>query len=278
MNTVFRSIEGERAVLAYYDEGLRKWPVPYESYSLPTRRGRTHIIASGPTSAPALVLLHGAGSNSVFWLGDIEEYSSRFRVFALDIPGEPGKSEPIRSSYETLAYAEWLYDVIHGLKLKKTSIIGLSQGGWTALRFSAAFPDLIDKLVLMSPAGIVPTKPSFLFKAVFYSMLGRTGIKKLNRLVLGGPQADPQACEYMELIMKHVKSRFDREYIFDAHELKRLSMPVLLIGGKLDVVRSIEEIEMRLSKTLPQFHSIIESKMGHVPNGINKEVMCFLTA
>jgi pimeloyl-ACP methyl ester carboxylesterase len=52
--------------------------------------------ACGQPDAPPLVLLHGAGFNSVSWMGDVATWAQRFRVFAVDIIGHPGLSAPTR--------------------------------------------------------------------------------------------------------------------------------------------------------------------------------------
>jgi hypothetical protein len=55
----FKTPEGEARFRAAYDAGLKLWPIPYEELDVPTRFGMTHVVAAGPTNAPALVLLHG---------------------------------------------------------------------------------------------------------------------------------------------------------------------------------------------------------------------------
>ena len=55
--------------MAFYDAVLELWPRPYETLRLPIRHGETFIIASGKQDAPPLVLLHGAASNPVLWIG-----------------------------------------------------------------------------------------------------------------------------------------------------------------------------------------------------------------
>jgi pimeloyl-ACP methyl ester carboxylesterase len=52
--------------------------------------------ACGQPDAPPLVLLHGAGFNSISWMGDVATWAQRFRVFAVDIIGHPGLSAPTR--------------------------------------------------------------------------------------------------------------------------------------------------------------------------------------
>jgi len=44
---VFVTEENRAKLIALYDEGLRRWPVPFETFFTDTRYGRTHVIASG---------------------------------------------------------------------------------------------------------------------------------------------------------------------------------------------------------------------------------------
>lgn len=88
----FKSSEGKRAILKFYDSLAEQSHVDYEKILVSTRYGDTFIMASGAREAPPLILLHGSGINSVMWLGDLPTYARNYRVYAVDIPGEPGKS------------------------------------------------------------------------------------------------------------------------------------------------------------------------------------------
>jgi pimeloyl-ACP methyl ester carboxylesterase len=102
---LYKSFAGETEVMALYDKVLSHWPVPHDDSRLDTRFGETFIIASGPPKSPPLILLHGACSNAVSWVGEVGLYSRYFRTYAVDIPGDPGRSAPIRLSWNNLAYA-----------------------------------------------------------------------------------------------------------------------------------------------------------------------------
>src|SRR5512133_1779901 len=99
--SVFRTPAGEEAVMAFYDNILAHWPVSYETLNIPTRHGSTFVVASGDRTAMPLVLLHGAGTNSAIWAGDVAEYSRTYRVYAIDLLGEPGKSAPHRPAWNS---------------------------------------------------------------------------------------------------------------------------------------------------------------------------------
>jgi pimeloyl-ACP methyl ester carboxylesterase len=97
--------------------------VPCETLNIPTRHGKTFGITSGNKSAPPLLLMHGAGSNSLIWAEDVIEYSRKYRVFAVDVLGEPGKSTPNRPARGSLAYVEWLEDLYSAPKINEAALI-----------------------------------------------------------------------------------------------------------------------------------------------------------
>ena len=96
MTPIYTSPDGARAVEQRYRELLDGWPVPADHLRVPTREGETFVVASGRADAPPLVLLHGSGSNALMWAPDVAAWSERFRVYAVDLIGEPGLSAPAR--------------------------------------------------------------------------------------------------------------------------------------------------------------------------------------
>jgi pimeloyl-ACP methyl ester carboxylesterase len=262
--SIYKSPETERVVMAIYAGLLERWPVPREEFKLQTHIGETFIIASGPASAKAIILLHGANSNALSWMGDIPALSKTNRVYAVDIPGDPGRSAPSRPNWNGNGYVEWLEDILTGLKIETTALIGLSQGGWNALKFASHHPEKVSKLVLLSPAGVINDRPSFLIKAVFYSLAGKKGVLALSRMTFGKMEVSEEAVKFMNVILTHFKSRFERLQLFSEPELSRLPMPVLLIGGRRDAIRDVHKIKQRLEKFVPGLKSQIYPDQGHV--------------
>jgi pimeloyl-ACP methyl ester carboxylesterase len=274
--SIYKSPESERVVMAIYGGLLERWPVSREELRLETRIGETFIIASGPLSAPPVILLHGANSNSLSWMGDIPAIAKSRRVYAIDIPGDPGRSAPSRPKWNGNGYVQRLEDILVGLKIRKTALIGLSQGGWNALKFASYHPEKVSKLVLLSPAGVINDRPSFLFKAVLYSLAGKKGVRALSRLTFGDVDMSEEAVKYMDVILTHFKSRFEILKSFSEPELSRLGMPVLLIGGRLDAIRDVYKIKRRLEKFIPGLKSQIHPDQGHVLINQADTIMPFL--
>ncbi|MBK1895355.1 alpha/beta fold hydrolase [Chryseobacterium paridis] len=275
-NTVFKNDEGRQKILTMYDNALQSSNADIKSKICKTSFGDTFILEAGNENDEVVVLLHGASSNSTSWISEISIYAQKYRVLAIDIIGEPGKSAEVRLPYETTDYAQWLNEVLGTLCIQKINLVGLSQGGWLGIRFASSFPEKINKLVLLSPAGVVKTNGSFVLKAIFYSLFGKAGRKKINKIILGNQKVDPKILEFMNLMQNNVHSRMDKEYIFEDHELQKLKMPVLVIGGRNDVVRSIERISERFNRTLPIYTTIIDEDKGHVLINKAKEIIHFL--
>jgi pimeloyl-ACP methyl ester carboxylesterase len=273
---LYKSFAGEAEVMAWYDKVLSHWPVPHDDSRLDTRFGETFIIASGSRELPPLILLHGACSNAVSWIGEVVTYSRYFRTYSVDIPGDPGRSASNRLSWNSSAYAEWLADVFDGLNIRQSSLLGLSQGGWNALLFAALYPERVRKLVLLSPAGVTSDRASFLARAILYSLLGKRGASALNHYILESNTIDPAAIAYMNVIMTHFKPRIEPLKIFSDSDLERLTMPVLLLGGAHDKIRDVSQISARMKKVLPHLTTHIFPDKGHVLVNTAQEIIPFL--
>lgn len=273
---IYKTPAGEKAVMALYDAALEQWPVPYETLTIPTRHGDTFVIASGETGAPPLILLHGAGTNSAIWIGDVAEYSRRYRVYTVDLLGEAGKSAPNRPAWDGPAYAEWLDDVFTGLKIDRAVLIGISQGSWTALKFAVMKPECVEKLILLTPGGIVPDRLSFILKIIPLSMLGRWGLQRIIHLLYGDQVVPDGVEEITAIVTRHFKSRIGVLPIFSDEELQRLTMPIFLLGGSKDSLRNMEKIAARMRSLVPHLTVSIIPGAGHAILNTTQPIMAFL--
>jgi len=274
--SVFKSEEGKRAVLAAYDAVLQCWPVPCEAREIDTRHGRTFVIAWGDSALPPLFLIHGSGSNAAMWIGDAAEYSRHFRVYALDIPGEAGKSRDIRPNLHSAAHAEWLHDVFDALGVAKAAFTGISLGGWAALKFAAAYPDRVDKLVLLCPAGIGPRKLSPVFSLLLMKLKGRRSAEKAMRKVYEGADIPKEAVAYSMLISQNFNYYRGAMPRFSNAELARLTMPVLFIAGEKDAMLDMRSAAKRAQKHIPNVRIMLLPGAGHVLIDQRERIMPFL--
>ena len=242
----FKSEEGKNEIFKYYESLIAKSNSAYEEIIVNTNYGDTYILAMGEKNLPPLILLHGSGMNSAMWIKEMEQYSLSYRVYAVDMPGEPGKSDERQLPFDGDDFPLWLNDVFNALLIKKASIVGISLGAWLGTKFSIKYSNKVDKLVLICPAGIGPQRKSFVFKALFYSILGDKGIDKLYCKVNGDKPLPEIILNYQKLIGRHFNFRKEIIPLFSDEELRKLTMPIALFVGAKDIMLYSEKTANRL--------------------------------
>ncbi|MCT3897510.1 alpha/beta hydrolase [Elizabethkingia meningoseptica] len=262
--TYFKSSLAKKNVLKAYDMALDKAKKEISQKVINTKFGKTHILESGKNNDNVMILLHGAASNASSWIPELLYFSKQYKVLAIDIIGEAGKSDENRLSFQSNDYSEWLHEIFSILTIKKAIIIGLSQGGWLAQKFSINSPEKIKALILLTPAGVVPSKIGFVAKAIFLSLFGERGRKKINRIVLGKQYFNPKIVEFMDLIQTNFNARIEKEYLFTDMEIQKLTMPIFLIGGEKDSIRSAIKINYRLENLVKNLTFHLAKNEGHV--------------
>lgn len=146
----FKTQEGKAEVISYYETLLEHWMKPNEQFTVPTRFGEAFVISCGEKDAPPLLLLHGSAMNSVMWLGDAP-----------------------------------LHDVFEALGIQKASLVGISLGAWLADKFASCYPERVEKLVLLSPAGVGAQRSTFNSMNSLFRLLGEKMTRRLYNKVNG---------------------------------------------------------------------------------------------
>jgi pimeloyl-ACP methyl ester carboxylesterase len=104
-------------------------------------------------SGPALVLLHGVTCSSETWEEIIPVLAKQFTVIAPDLLGH-GQSAKPTTEYSPGAYAAIVRDLLIGLEQTRVTLVGHSLGGGIAMQFSYLFPEMIERMVLVSSGGL----------------------------------------------------------------------------------------------------------------------------
>lgn len=276
IKSVFKSDKGKALIIDHYENIIKEWPVEKETFNIGTSFGNTFVIASGEKGNKPIVLLHGSSTNSAMWMGDIVKLSKNHRVYAVDIIGEPGKSDESRPDLKGHYYGEWLDEVFDALNIEKPILIGNSLGGWMALNYATHKPDRVEKLVLLATSGITPAKISFLFKVIPLMMLGEKGILKMNKIVYGNETIPEQALEFGNLVMKHYNPRVGSLPVFKDDELRKLTMPTLYVGGENDALLPSKKAAYRINTLLPESKTMVLQNTGHVLIRVVDDILLFL--
>lgn len=266
--TIYKSAEGNVAVNQCYREILDLWPVPFEQLKLTTRFGETHLLTCGDKALPPLLLIHGAMANATAWFLDIEAWSKHFRIYAVDIIGEPGLSAQARLPMNTDAYALWLDDVMQEAGLSDAAVVGESLGGWLALDYASRRPEKITKLALLAPGGVGPQR-KFLLKALPLMLLGKWGKRKVREMIFGPEEKNPSPTtlrfrEFFALITQHVTPRMEKLPILSDQALQNISSPVLAIVAGKDVLLDAKSTQSRLENNVSDVRVIFKPEARHL--------------
>lgn len=104
-----------------------------------------------------IVVLHGWGANIDTIIPIVNILKENYKVYALDLPGF-GESEEPKEVIGSFEYARIVKKFLDEMGIKKASFIGHSFGGKLSIILSIKNPELVDKLVLVDSAGLIPKR------------------------------------------------------------------------------------------------------------------------
>lgn len=262
---IYKSNEGKAIIESMYKQTLAEYDsLAFEQHDIKTKHAETHILKFGDSSKQALFMLHGSTSNSASWLGIVPDFVDSFCVYCVDIPGEPGLSEAKRLPLNSDAPAEWLASLLDELKIEKASFLGMSLGSWYILNFAVRNPQRITALSLITTSGIVEARKSFIFKAILFMMLGKTGQKLLNKALYHNTEVPDEVLDFQAVVSKHFNPLIEDIPIFSDDMLKNLSAPLQYVGGDHDVILDSQGTCERLKTLVPHADVRLLNDTGHV--------------
>jgi len=89
------------------------------------------------------------------WSAVVGPLSRHYTVVASDLPGH-GRSGPGAGDYSLGALAAGLRDLLVALGHERATLVGHSLGGGIAMQFAYQFPEMTERLVLVSSGGLGP--------------------------------------------------------------------------------------------------------------------------
>lgn len=249
---VFRSKAGEEAVLEAYDRLTARWGSPFEDLYLDTSLGKTHIIASGKPDLPPLILIHAFYASAASWYQNAGRLSEKFRVYAVDIIGDPNKSRPVKLIRQTSLYVDWFTEVMDQLKIARCDFVGNSVGAFHIANLALNKPERVKSMTLIGPAATFLSIPKFYLHTFPGGMTGWGFLvgHAVNWVENRAP-FDPEFRALFYLSLKHGKSA---NQVFPAvmtdEQLKQIETPALLLYGDKEVIYDCPAAGRRASENL----------------------------
>lgn len=225
-----------------------------------------------------ILLIHGSGPGVTAWAnwrGVIPTLSQQARVIAPDMLGFGYSQCPSDWKLAPQTWVSSLVGLLDALDVQRVSIVGNSFGGAIALAFAKAFPQRVQRLVLMGAAGLSFPLTQGLDKVWGYqpSLPAMRELMEVFAYDHGLISDDLVRMRFEASIRDDVQSRFAQ--LFPAprqqgvemlalaeDDLRALTLQTLLIHGRDDQVIPLEVSE-RMLRLIPHAQMHVFGECGH---------------
>ena len=183
-----------------------------------------------------LILLHGNGEDGSYFVHQMDYFSERYRVIALDTRGH-GKSPRGDKPFTIRQFAEDLRAFLDEQGIERADLLGFSDGGNIALIFAMRYPQRVGRLVLnganLYSAGVKPSVqiPIILEYRITSFLAGR---KKAGGKKKGKQEAARKA-ELLGLMVNDPDIR--PEELSENRDPEFIRIPKLVIAGDKDMIK-----------------------------------------
>ena len=173
-----------------------------------------------------IILIHGLSGSSRWWVRNVPALAMHYQVYLIDLPGF-GSMHRYSGRFLLNEVAAYIVTWMEALGIRQAHLVGHSMGGYICMWIAAHKPDLVKRLVLVSPAGI-PRYRSILGYAVpllvstryltpaFFTILAYDALR-------AGPITLLQAAQ--DLLTKDLRD-----------SLQDITAPTLLVWGENDIL------------------------------------------
>ncbi|WP_052865483.1 alpha/beta fold hydrolase [Streptomyces niger] len=270
---------------AVYAMGAR----PLAETDVETAFGTTHVYRYGPADPAAqartpIVLVHGAGGCSAMWYPNTPALSADRPVYAIDTPGDPGRSVQRAPLHRPERAAQWLDEALAGLELDRVHLVGASYGGWLALNQAHRAPGRLASVTLLDPGGLEKVGLRF-FAWIFASLFATFAPKALRpRLAAWLEQPVLVVPELRAMVRAGVRAHRIRRPAplpLTEDELRTIRTPLLLLLGRRSLLVHPRRQVERVPRLVPGACAEIIADTGHGPQidhaeQINARMLAFM--
>ncbi len=250
-----------------------------------------------------VVFVHGLSGSWQNWLENLPVLAAEHRVITLDLPGF-GASEMPAQDISISGYAECVAEVLEGLGVERATVVGNSMGGFIGAELAIEHPDLVERLVLVSAAGLTTEhavhksvlgaleKLDSVAQAYFGWLVSRshalTSRPRSRRLMLGivTPHAHrlpaPLAAEQVRGSGKpgFVAALDALNHYPIRDRLGRIGCPTLIVWGEKDRLITVRDADA-FEELIPGARKVVWPDTGHMamlerPRAFNRLLQSFL--
>ena len=216
---------------------------------------------------PSILLMHGSGLTHIVWSLHEQFYSSQgFNVLSVDIPGHGNSEGPALKSIEEIS--DWIKALMIKADIKKIIIIGHSQGGLVGIDFASRYPELSDKIVLVSASYKMPVNQDLIDlaeagdeKSILLMM--KWGYEGSKAFIGGNPvkKIINSARDIREILAVDLNAC--NNYKNGENAIKKINSPTLCIFGDLDKMVPVK-VGLKMTEQIKNSETKIISDCGHM--------------
>jgi len=240
---------------------------------------RLHVRDTGPSDAPAVIMIHGFGSSLQTWEGWAQALGDSFRVIRFDLPGAALSPPDPTGDYTDARTMEIIDALMDDLGLARAHLIGNSIGGRIAWMFAANRPDRVGKLILVAPDGYASQGRQYgetpeipLSLTMLQYVLPRPFLRESMAPSYGDPSAltEDRVDVYHDLLRAPgsrpaLIARIAQSVLPEPEPLLRsIAAPTLLVWGAKDAMIPVSNAQDYL-RELPDARLVRFDDLGHVP-------------
>lgn len=253
-----------------------RWLAGAEVVSLSAAGHRWQYLEAG--SGPTVVLVHGFTGAKEHWLPLMAQLSARFHLIAPDLPGWNASERQPGADYGVIAQADRLHAFIAALGDEPVIVVGHSMGGHISGLLAADHPGQVQRLVLMSSAGVPFTDNAFSIAVRAggnpFAVHNRADLHRQMALVFSTPPFLPWPADLALARQRAANADFESAVLAKisapeqryalAARLPDIRMPVLLLWCRQDRVIDVSAMHA-FRAGLPDSRSVVLEGCGHMP-------------
>lgn len=266
---IFKNEEARSRQEEWYQRFLVKADCRVNFETISTSFGESHVLMAGDVSKPPLICLHAMLTGSAHLLSELEDLTKSYHLILPDIPGHSVRGIPKRLSYKDSSYVRWFSEIIAGLDLDEIDLFGISLGGFIAHSFAAEYPDKVNKLALVVPAGIV--------QGSVFKGLAKMAVPMIKYKI--NPTEDN-----LKAVSSFLLTNWDEDWgpflgdsmqdfitpksippVSSDETLKKLTMPCLVMGADQDISFPGKPLVERVKAHLPSVETELLTDTRHSP-------------
>jgi len=233
------------------------------------------VSGNGPQT---LVFIHGGGLDHQMWEAQVSYFSKHHQVISYDLRGHGQSSHHNNEALDI----DDLLAILHTLGVQNFTLIGCSLGSIIALDLALAYPQKVDKLVLVSPGLVGFQERNHEYLEVLAEYIGyiekqhiQQAKRILKQLSFYGPHRWQVGNIVTDFYVEQCLSRFFESGHFaripQLKEFEPLSLitslhcPLLLVYGKLDYSYIHENVQ-KIENLIPQTEVVEIDLAAHLPS------------